>query len=469
MAKPGSFLWLLRLELRLMYRDARSKAASWISATVLFVLLHGLAVPLALGIQATIRMSDTVPLAMVTGLVALTLLTLWARALTLAVQTLYERGDVELLVSSPLPPRVWFAVRASAIALRTASEYALLLLPIANVFAAFGQLRWLLVYLSLPLGAMLATSAALWLALGLLRLLGPRRTRLFAQILAGLIGLGAALLVQLPSLSGYDDDNLEALLRVNTLPAAGSALWLPARIAIGTSPWSPVLALLCVATFVASVRLLAAPFSEALTLSAHADVRRARSSAELPRFGSGARAALIRKELRVALRDPWLMTQLLQQNLFLLPATLMFTRWDLHGVSVAWLAIVMCAGTSASAFGWLASAGEEAPELIGSAPILAFDRLFAQLVASLVPVVAGVVMCCVVLCLFHPYAALVVGLCSLGNAFCNAFFNVRLKRPAKRHEFRRRNHANLPGLLIELTLMSVWVTLCLVLLAFARS
>jgi len=468
MAAPGTFLWLLRHELRLMYRDARTKAASWISAIVLFVLLHGLAIPLALGIQVTIRMSETIPLAMVTGLVGLTFLTLWARALTLAVQTLYERGDVELLVSSPLPPRAWFAVRASAIALRSTAEYALLLVPVANVFIAFGQLRWSLVYVSLPLGALLATSAALWLALGLLRVLGPRRTRLFAQIFAGLIGLGAALLVQLPSLAGYNEDELSAFVRYNRLPSADSALWWPARLAMGASPWSAVLALLCVAIFVASVRLLAAPFITGLTLAAQADVRRPRRSAALPRFADGARVALIKKELRVALRDPWLMTQLLQQNLFLLPATLMFTRWDLHGVSFAWLAIVMCAGTSASALGWLASSGEEAPELIGSAPILALDRLFAQLIASLVPVVAGIFACCVAMAFFHPYGALVVGLCSLGNAFCNAFFNVRLKRPAKRHEFRRRNQTNLPGLLVELTLMSVWVTLCLVLLAFAR-
>jgi ABC-2 type transport system permease protein len=218
--------------------------------------------------------------------------------------------------------------------------------------------------------------------------------------------------------------------------------------------------------FVLSVRLLAAPFIEGLTLAAHADVRRPRSRSGLPRFNAGPRAALIKKDLRVALRDPWLLTQLLQQNLFLLPATLMFTRWNLHGVSYAWLAVVMCAGISASAFGWLASSGEEAPELIGSAPIGALDRLVSQLTASLVPVVAGIGVCCAVLAFFHPYAALVVGLCSLGNAFCNAFFNVRLKRPAKRHEFRRRNQANLPGLLAELTFLSVWVTLCLVLLAF---
>lgn len=467
MAGPGGFFWLLRHELRLMYRDARSKAASWISALVLFVLLHGLAVPLALGIQVTIRVSETIPLAMVSGLVGLTFLTLSARSLTLAVQMLYERGDVELLVSSPLPPRAWFAVRASAIALRGTVEYALLLLPVANVFIAFGQLRWLLVYVSLPLGALLATSAALWLALGMLRLMGPRRTRLFAQIFAGLIGLGAALLVQLPALSGYDDDSFDALARWKGLPGAHSALWLPARLAMGASPWSPVMALLCVATFVTSVRLLAAPFISGLTLAAHADVRRPRKNAALPRFGSGARRALIKKELRVALRDPWLMTQLLQQNLFLLPATLMFTRWNLHGVSFAWLAIVMCAGTSASALGWLASCGEEAPELIGSAPILALDRLLAQLIASLVPVAAAVFVGCAALAFFHPYGALVIGVCSLGNAFCNAFFNVRLKRPAKRHEFRRRNQTNLPGLLVELALMSVWVTLCLMLLAFA--
>jgi ABC-2 type transport system permease protein len=161
------------------------------------------------------------------------------------------------------------------------------------------------------------------------------------------------------------------------------------------------------------------------------------------------------------------MTQLMQQNLFLLPATLMFTRWNLHGVSFAWLALVMCAGTSASAFAWLASSGEEAPELIGSAPIRALDRLLAQLVASLLPVFLGVALGSAILALWKPFAALVIALCAIGNALCNALFNVRLKRPAKRQEFRRRNHANIPGLLAELAFMSVWVSLCLVVLSFA--
>ncbi|HET8932028.1 MAG TPA: hypothetical protein VFN67_01250 [Polyangiales bacterium] len=466
-AASGTFVWLLQHELRLMYRDVRGKTASTISVIVLFALLHVLAIPLALGIEVFTHVSEAIPLALITGLATLTLLTLWARALTLSVQSLYERGDVELLVSSPLEPRTWFAVRASAIAVRSAAEYAVLLLPVANVFIAFGKLRWLLVYVAVPLGALLATSAALWLALGLLRCFGPRRTRLFAQIVAALIGVAAALLVQVPSLYWYDDASPDTLAHLSALPSANSAAWLPARIVMGKSLWSPVIALACFATFVASVRWLAGPFSSGLTSTTQAVVRRPRSSQRLPHFHTGARTALIRKELRVALRDPWLMTQLMQQNLFLLPATLMFTRWNLRGVSFAWLALVMCAGTSASAFAWLASSGEEAPELIGSAPIRGIDRLLAQLVASLLPVFVGVALGSAILAVWKPFAALVIGACSIGNALCNALLNVRLKRPAKRQEFRRRNHANIPGLLGELAFMSVWVSLCLVVLSFA--
>jgi ABC-2 type transport system permease protein len=383
------------------------------------------------------------------------------------VQSMYERGDVELLVTSPLPPQAWFAVRATAIALRSTTEYALLFVPIANVFIALGQWRWLIVYLAIPLSALLATSAALWLALALLRSLGPKRTRLVAQLAAAAIGIAAALLLQLPSLYMDDDDTPRPIPALAHLPDAHSALWLPARIVMGKSAWSPIVGLACLAIFIVSVRLLAEPFSSGLTTTVQADVPRARSSARLPQFGAGLRGALIRKELRVALRDPWLMTQLMQQNLFLLPATLMFTRWNLHGVSFAWLAVVMCAGTSASAFAWLASSGEEAPELIGSAPIHALDRLIAQLVASLLPVLCGIALCCAVLALWKPLAALLIALCSVGNALCNALFNVRLKRPAKRQDFKRRNQANIPGLLAELAFMSVWVSLCLLALSFA--
>ncbi|MET0385416.1 MAG: hypothetical protein ABW321_05630 [Polyangiales bacterium] len=465
MFKPGSVLWLLRHELRLVYRGARRKLLGSIGTVLLLLVLHTAAVPLAIGLRGLSLLSPRVPLLLVSGVVGMACLTLCARSLTLAVQSLYERGDTDLLLSSPLPPATWFSVRASAIALLAAAELALLLLPIANVFVFFGFTRWLMAYVLVPFAALLGTTGSLWLAIGMLRSLGPRRMRLIAQLVAAFIGMAAALVTQLPNLVWQrSDDFLASDWLLERLPPEQSLLWLPAKIAMG-SFWTPLAALGSIGLFFWSVRRLSGPFIAGLALTAGSAARPRARRVDLPRFRSGVRAALIRKELRVALRDPWLMTQLLQQNVFLLPATLMFTRFDLYGLSFAWLAIVMCAGTSAGALAWVASAGEEAPELLGTAPIGALDRLLAQVVASLVPVVLGVTVLCSLLMLRHPFAALIIGLCSLGNALCNVLFNVRFKRPMKRIDPQRRKPVSLPGLIAELAFMSIWIGITLLSLA----
>lgn len=463
--EPGSVLWLLRHELRLVYRGARRKLLGTIGTLLLVLVLHCAAVPLAIGLRGLASVSPQVPLLLVSGVVVLACLTLCARSLTLAVQSLYERGDVDLFLSSPLPPTTWFSVRACAIALLAAAELALLLLPIANVFVFFGYTRWLMAYLLVPFAALLATSASLWLAIGMLRSLGPRRMRLIAQLVAAFIGMTAALVTQLPNLIWQrSDDFLASDWLLERLPPESHPVWLPARVALG-SVWTPLAAAGCLGLFFWSVRRLSGPFIAGLALTAGSGARPRPRRAALPRFSAGVRTALIRKELRVALRDPWLMTQLLQQNVFLLPATLMFTRFDLYGVSFGWLAIVMCAGTSAGAFAWLASAGEEAPELLGTAPIGLVDRVFAQIVASLAPVVLGILLLCGALMLRHPFAALIIGVCSLGNALCNVLFNIRLKRPIKRRDPQRRKPMSLPGLIAELAFMSIWIGITLLSLA----
>ena len=61
------------------------------------------------------------------------------------------------------------------------------------------------------------------------------------------------------------------------------------------------------------------------------------------------------------------------------------------------------------------------------------------------------------LALFHPLAALLLFVCALGNALCNAALHIRYKRPNKRSEWkRRRMNNNFPLLFAELGLMSIW-------------
>jgi ABC-2 type transport system permease protein len=465
--RPGSVLWLMRHELRLLYRGTTRRFRNLIWVVLVFAVFHLAAIPLASGAHIFADLSSVIPLLLVSGLLVLLGLTLAARSLTLAVQSLYERGDLDLLLSSPLDGRTLFSVRAGTLVVALCYELGVLVLPFANVFAAFGQLRWLCAYLALPLAAALALSGSLWLSLALVRWLGPRPTRLVAQILAGVVGICAATATQIPRLvSGRDSlEWLASPTLLARLPDAQNPVWIPARALMGDPLWTPLAAALCLGAFAWSVWRLGAEFIEGLATTAGVARKPIARSRGVRRFRSGMYTALARKELRLMLRDPWLVTQLLQQNLYLLPMMFVFARLKLHSLSCIWLVVVVCAGTTASAFAWLAASGEEAPELLGTAPIGARHLMLAQLSASVLPVLLAAAGCCALLAPRDPVAASVLFACSAGNALSNAVLHVRVKRPAKRQEFLRRNQHNLPLLLAELLFLAGWVGLAMLVLA----
>jgi len=100
-------------------------------------------------------------------------------------------------------------------------------------------------------------------------------------------------------------------------------------------------------------------------------------------------------------RDPWLVSQSLMQLLYLVPPALLLWR-SFSDNSVATVLItpvvVMAAGQLAGGLGWLTISGEDAPDLVATAPLpssrvtrakvevvlIAIGVLFAQLVIALV-------------------------------------------------------------------------------------
>lgn len=87
---------------------------------------------------------------------------------------------------------------------------------------------------------------------------------------------------------------------------------------------------------------------------------------------SSAKQALRRKEWTLLRRDPWLMSQSLMQLLYLLPPALMLWRSFGSGNDDMVLLVpvqVMAAGQLAGGLAWLAISGEDAPDLVATAPI----------------------------------------------------------------------------------------------------
>jgi ABC-2 type transport system permease protein len=84
------------------------------------------------------------------------------------------------------------------------------------------------------------------------------------------------------------------------------------------------------------------------------------------------RRALRGKEWTLLQRDPWLMSQILMQLLYLLPPAFILWRSFHEGSGASTLLVsilIVAAGQLAGGLAWLAVSGEDAPDLIASAPI----------------------------------------------------------------------------------------------------
>ena len=109
-------------------------------------------------------------------------------------------------------------------------------------------------------------------------------------------------------------------------------------------------------------------------VSASANPATAKSRALAQRsFRAGSRQQALRwKEFVLLKRDPWLMSQSLMQLLYLAPPALLL--WKSFADSDAALVlitpvIVMAAGQLAGGLAWLTISGEDAPDLVATAPL----------------------------------------------------------------------------------------------------
>ena len=97
-------------------------------------------------------------------------------------------------------------------------------------------------------------------------------------------------------------------------------------------------------------------------------------------------ASLRQKEWILLRRDPWLVSQTLMQLLYLLPPALLL--WRSYGEGTGALVVlvpvlVMAAGQLAGGLAWLAISGEDAPDLVATAPIPSSSIVRAKVEAVL--------------------------------------------------------------------------------------
>ena len=460
----GSVPWLIRHELRLYWRTSKS-VSSLTFLVIGQVLLHLIALGIALATQAAggRPIPQGLVLLFITGGLGFSLLIMTSRALSAAMQALYTRGDLDLLLSSPIAPNVIVAVRAAAIALGVTFELAMLLWPFANVFVLFGRFEWFKAYLLLPSVAMLATSLALVLMIALFRLLGPRRTRVFVQVAAAVIGMSFILLFQLPNaMRGGSPaarrDNPFRDLATNV----DGPQWIPAQLV--QQGFIPTILLLvaCAAILVFTVRAVGHRFVDASTLVAGVSKGGpVQARAGGLRLRTGLRRVLILKELRLIARDPMLLTHLLGQLVFLLPMSLALWRGTAQAATPwAWLTIIFLVGSTASSLAWLTVSAEDAPDFLASSPVATRTLVRAKVEAALLPVAPLLPIPLIALWQTHLAFAISLALCAAGAGISCALLQIRNPVARKRGDFKARHKGRGLSGLIEILVIGLWAGLC---------
>ncbi len=237
-----------------------------------------------------------------------------------SVTLLYERGDLDLLLTSPVPASIVLLTRLVSITAGVIVLVGLFALPPLDIaWMVFGP-SYLAGYVVWLLLALLCSATGTMLTLMLARWLGARRARVLAQIIGVVAGSAAFIFFQLPNLLGRDSVDPRARLRLFQAMAHWvnrPLLNLPARAGRG-EPW-PLLELLLLTAGVVtlSVRRLQRAFVEG-TQDATAETApgRATKHGRTKSFQTGLFAATWRKDLRLIQRDPLLLTRGFKRNAF---------------------------------------------------------------------------------------------------------------------------------------------------------
>ena len=455
MSYPASLTWLAGHEFRLGWRDwvalmtAGGRARARNAGIVLMAFaafMHVFAYWTVARFANANLASDTAALVGITGTLMLSGSLLLSQAMESVTRAFYARSDLDLILTSPASAQKVFAVRMGRIAAAAVAVAVLLASPFINVLAALGGPRWLAAYGVVAAMGAVATAAALALTIFLFRTIGAKRTRLIAQIVAAVIGaafvigLQVAAIFSAGSLSRYVALQSDWMLR--HAPDTHSAFWWPARAVLGDYAALGAVIAFGVGILALAIAVFSRRFGEHAVAAAGVSstiVRQRRWFAGFRR--RSASRALRHKEWTLLLRDPWLISQTLMQILYLLPPALLLWvtfRQGNDSYIVLVPVVVMAAGQLAGGLAWLSISGEDAPDLVATAPITA-DRILAAKIEAVIGMIALIFAPIVAVLTFDDvFAAVTCGLGILSAAAAATMIQLCFRVQARRSQFRRR-------------------------------
>ncbi len=451
----GSLGWFARHEFNLSWRDfVRMMSAGKPGrekAVVVFMFLaviitHAIAYMFLGNSVGNIDTGSKSILLTVSGCIALTFSLMMSQAMELVTRTFYSRSDLDLVLSSPVNEKRVFAVRIGAIAIATSMLPMLLFGSVINVLAIFDNASWLAGYPIIFAFGALATAISLAIAVLMFKTLGAKKTRLATQIIAAVVGAGFIIGIQIAAIVSLDNISrfsfFQSDLMLAIAPGVESLIWLPARGTAGElGPLLQTL-LICCAILGLMILVFAPRFGEYVIEAAGiGQTRKIDQPKHLTFRERSKRTSLIFKEWKLLLRDHWLISQSLMQILYLVPPAFMLWRGFGSAETISGVALpilVMAAGQLAGGLAWLAISGEDAPQLVQTAPIPQGMIIRAK-VEAVLGAIAILVFPILVLIAFMDFVAMLIAAAGIAAASVSAtMIQLWFRSQANRASFRRR-------------------------------
>jgi ABC-2 type transport system permease protein len=285
-----------------------------------------------------------------------------------------------------------------------------------------------------------------------------------AQIVAAVIGAGFVIGLQLGAIVSHGTLSRLAILAsepiVAIAPDVGSIVWWPARAVLGDPAAVAGVLAAGILLLGAAIAIVAPRFADCAIAAAGAVPPAARQRGAAAAFRRASPLAVLRrKEWTLLRRDPWLVSQTLMQLLYLLPpAFLLWRGFGAEGGSQILLVpvLVMAAGQLAGGLAWLAVSGEDAPELVATAPLTTRHILRAKVEAVMGSILMVFAPFVLALALVAPFFALVAAIGIAVAAGSATEIQLCFRAQARRNAFRRRQTSSRVATFAEAFVSIAW-------------
>ncbi|MFB6458510.1 permease [Bradyrhizobium tunisiense] len=454
MSSATALSWFARHELRLAWREwlammtsgRRKRTRAAIIGLICFAALLHLPAWAVIGRFADLQLPlDKASLIVISATIFLAWTLMLSQAIESVTRVFYARADLDLIMSSPARLANLFSVRIAAIALTVTAMALLFSTPFIDVLVIGGGARWLATFGVVVAMGLSAAAIAIAVTILLFRLIGPARTRLIAQILAAVIGAGFVIALQVAAIMSYGTLSRITILTSGSLaahaPDVDSIWWWPARAVMGDSEALLLLLALALVLLGSVMAIFSHRFADTAIDAAAYGTSGSKRTRERP-FRRGSRQqALRRKEFSLLWRDPWLISQTLMQLLYLVPPALLLWRNFADSSAALTLitpVIVMAAGQLAGGLAWLTISGEDAPDLVATAPLTPSSVTRAKIEVVLIAI--AVIFCPLVaaLAFASPYQAAISAGAIIVSAASATAIQLWFRVQARRSQFRRR-------------------------------